>query len=222
MRVILVEDNPSLAEAIENALRDQGHAVDHLDDGDLADTFLKSERADVVILDVNLPGLSGLEILRNLRARGDATPILLLTAKGKTSDRVAGLDAGADDYLVKPFEMAELFARLRALARRAPDVTPSRTVIGRLIYDRDQRAVFLGGRNLDLPRRELMLFEVLLAQKGRLLDKDRLSNSLYGVGAEVDANAVELLVSRLRRKLEGTGLAIRTARGLGYMLDDAP
>lgn len=221
MRVILVEDNPSLAEAIENALRDQGHAVDHLDDGDLADTFLKSERADVVILDVNLPGLSGLEILRNLRARGDATPILLLTAKGKTSDRVAGLDAGADDYLVKPFEMAELFARLRALARRAPDVAPRRTVIGRLIYDRDQRAVFLEGRNLDLPRRELMLFEVLLAQKGRLLDKDRLSDSIYGVGAEVDANAVELLVSRLRRKLEGTGLAIRTARGLGYMLDDA-
>lgn len=221
MRVILVEDNPSLAEAIENALRDQGHAVDHLDDGDLADTFLKSERADVVILDVNLPGLSGLEILRNLRARGDATPILLLTAKGKTSDRVAGLDAGADDYLVKPFEMAELFARLRALARRAPDVAPRRTVIGRLIYDRDQRAVFLEDRNLDLPRRELMLFEVLLAQKGRLLDKDRLSDSIYGVGAEVDANAVELLVSRLRRKLEGTGLAIRTARGLGYMLDDA-
>lgn len=221
MRVILVEDNPSLAEAIENALRDQGHAVDHLDDGDLADTFLKSERADVVILDVNLPGQSGLEILRNLRARGDATPILLLTAKGKTSDRVAGLDAGADDYLVKPFEMAELFARLRALARRAPDVAPRRTVIGRLIYDRDQRAVFLEDRNLDLPRRELMLFEVLLAQKGRLLDKDRLSDSIYGVGAEVDANAVELLVSRLRRKLEGTGLAIRTARGLGYMLDDA-
>jgi two-component system OmpR family response regulator len=222
MRVILVEDNSSLAEAIENALRDQGHAVDHLDDGDLADTFLKSERADVVILDVNLPGLSGLEILRNLRARGDATPILLLTAKGKTSDRVAGLDAGADDYLVKPFEMAELFARLRALARRAPDVAPRRTVIGRLTYDRDQRAVFMDDRNLDLPRRELMLFEVLLAQKGRLLDKDRLSNSIYGVGAEVDANAVELLVSRLRRKLEGTGLAIRTARGLGYMLDDAP
>ncbi|MFN3824900.1 MAG: response regulator transcription factor [Pseudorhodobacter sp.] len=221
MRVILVEDNASLAQAIENALQDQGHAVDRLDDGQMAEAFLKTERADVIILDVNLPGLTGIEILRGLRARGDATPVLLLTAMGKTSDRVAGLDAGADDYLVKPFEMDELFARLRALSRRAPDVAPSRITIGRLTYDRDQRAVFVEDRNLDLPRRELMLFEVLLAQKGRLMDKDRLSDSLYGVGAEVDANAVELLISRLRRKLDGTGLAIRTARGLGYMLDDA-
>ncbi len=221
MRVILVEDNLSLAEAVRNALQDQGHAVDHLDDGLAADAFLKTERADVVALDVQLPGLSGIEVLRALRARGDATPVLLLTAMGKTSDRVAGLDAGADDYLVKPFEMAELFARLRALARRHPEVVPRRITAGRLTYDRDQRVVTLGEARLDLPRRELMLLELLLLQKARLLDKDRIAASLYGVGAEVEPNAVELLVSRLRRKLEGSGLVIRTARGLGYMLDDS-
>lgn len=220
MRVILVEDNLSLARGIENALRDLGHAVDHLDDGLDADTFLARQPADVAIIDINLPRLSGIEIIRRLRARGDAVPVLILTARGKTTQRVEGLDAGADDYLVKPFDMAELVARLRALSRRRPQVAPSREPVGQLLYDREQRIVLRDGRNLDLPRRELALFELLLENRGRLIEKDRIADALYGTGASVEANAIELLVSRLRRKLDGSGVVIRTARGLGYMLDD--
>ena len=222
VRIILVEDNMSLAQGIENALKDQGHAVDHLDDGLAAEEFLRTETCDVIIIDVNLPGLTGIELTRRLRQRGDATPVLMLTAMGKTSDRVNGLDAGADDYLVKPFEMAEHFARLRALSRRRPQVAPQIETAGSLTYDRQQRTVYRDGERLDLPRRELTLFELLLDQRGRLLAKEHITASLYGTGAEVEANAVELLISRLRRKLEGSGVQIRTARGLGYMLDTDP
>lgn len=220
MRIILIEDNHSLARGIENALRDLGHAVDHLDDGADGDSFLTTAAADVAIIDINLPRLSGLEIIRRLRARGDTTPVLVLTARGKTSERVEGLEAGADDYLVKPFDMPELVARLRALARRRPAVAPVREGVGRLVYDREQRAVALEGRNLDLPRRELALFELLLDHRGRLIDKDRIADALYGTGVAVEQNAVELLISRLRRKIDGSGVTIRTARGLGYMLDE--
>ncbi len=220
MRVILVEDNLSLARGIENALKDQGHAVDHIDDGADADTFLSREMGDVAIIDINLPRLSGLEIIKRLRGRGATTPVLILTARGKTSERVEGLDAGADDYLVKPFDMEELFARLRALSRRRPHVAPMRETIGKLAYDRDQRTVILADTSLDLPRRELALFELLLDNRGRLIEKDRIADALYGIGSAVEANAVELLISRLRRKIDGTGVVIRTARGLGYMLDE--
>ncbi|PJF08048.1 response regulator transcription factor [Pseudorhodobacter sp. MZDSW-24AT] len=220
MHVILIEDNLSLAKGIENALKDQGHAVDHLEDGLDGDAFLARHSADVVIIDINLPRLSGLEIIRRLRARGDTTPALILTAKGKTSERVEGLDAGADDYLVKPFDMAELIARLRALARRRPQVAPAKEPIGQLHYDRDQRALMHGEAKLDLPRRELALFELLLENRGRLIEKDKIADALYGTGTAVESNAVELLVSRLRRKIDGLGITIRTARGLGYMLDE--
>ena len=221
MRVVLIEDNHSLARGIDNALRDLGHAVDHLDDGLDGDEFLARHAADVAIIDINLPRLSGIEIIRRLRARGDTLPALILTARGKTSERVAGLDAGADDYLVKPFDMAELIARLRALARRRPQVAPQHETIGAQTYDRIRRRLAIADRSLDLPRRELALFELLLDHRGRLIDKDHIGAALYGTGASVEPNAVELLVSRLRRKLEGTGATIRTARGLGYMLDDA-
>lgn len=219
MHIILVEDNLSLAKGIENALKDQGHAVDHLEDGLDADTFLAQHSADVAVIDINLPGLSGIEIVRRLRGRGDTMPVLILTARGKTSERVAGLDAGADDYMVKPFDMDEFVARLRALARRRPQVAPERESVGQLVYDRVRRAVLIEGRVIDLPRRELALFELLLEHRGRLIEKDRIADSLYGTGAPVEANAVELLISRLRRKIDGCGATIRTARGLGYMLD---
>lgn len=220
MHVILIEDNLSLAKGIENVLKDQGHAVDHLDDGMDGDDFLSRHSVDVAIIDINLPRLSGLEIIRRMRARGDTTPALILTAKGKTSERVEGLDAGADDYLVKPFDMSELVARLRALSRRRPQVAPTRESIGQLHYDRDQRSVLQGETKLDLPRRELALFELLLEHRGRLIEKDRIADALYGTGASVEGNAVELLISRLRRKIDGHGVTIRTARGLGYMLDE--
>ncbi|MFP1644821.1 response regulator transcription factor [Pontitalea aquivivens] len=220
MRVALIEDHESLARGIENTLRDQGYAVDWLADGLAGAQFLKSAGADVAIIDINLPGMNGLDLVREIRARGDSLPILILTAQGKTSDRVKGLDAGADDYLVKPFETAELLARIRALSRRRPGLSQPAETVGRLVYDRAARTLTGPDGPIDLPRRERALFECLLEAKGRIIDKDRLADSLYGTGAEVDTNAVELLISRLRRKLDGSGAAIRTARGLGYMLHD--
>jgi two-component system OmpR family response regulator len=220
MRIVLVEDNISLAEGIKNALKDQGHAVDWLPDGTEAAAFLTTESADLAIIDVNLPGLSGFEIVRHIRRLGQPIPVLMLTARGDLTDRIEGLDAGADDYLIKPFEMAELSARIRALARRRPNLEKGSVQIGALQYDRAARQ--LSGREgtIDLPRRELALFECLLDHSGRIVSKDRIADTLYGIGSDVEANAVELLISRLRRKLAGAGVVIRTARGLGYLMDD--
>lgn len=220
MRIVLVEDNEGLAQGIENSLRDQGYAVDWLSDGAEADRHLAAEGADIAIVDVNLPGLSGFEIVRALRKRGGTFPVILLTARGELDDRVEGLDAGADDYLVKPFEMAELTARIRALSRRRAVIQTGTLAIGRLSFDRIARTVTGPNGPIDLPRRELSLFECLVDHSGRIVSKDRIADTLYGVGTDVEANAVELLVSRLRRKLSGTAVTIRTARGLGYLLDD--
>lgn len=218
MRIVLIEDNTILARALIQALQEAGHAVDWLDDGQDADRFLAQTGADLAILDVNLPTLGGLEILRRLRARGDTYPVLMLTAQGQVQDRVAGLDAGADDYLVKPFEIAELHARLRALARRPSEARPDVETIGAVSFDRAARS--LSGRDgvIGLSRRELSLFEAFADNPGRVLSKEQLGERIYGVGADIDANAVELLVSRLRRKLDGHGLTIRTLRGLGYLV----
>lgn len=220
MRIVLVEDNERLAQGIENSLRDQGYAVDWLSDGSEADRFLAAEGADIAIIDVNLPGLSGFDIVRALRKRGDTLPVLMLTARGELDDRVEGLDAGADDYLVKPFEMAELTARIRALSRRRSDIQSGVQQIGAIRFDRIARMLTSQNGIIDLPRRELALFECLVDHSGRLVSKERIADTLYGVGSEIDTNAVELLISRLRRKLAGTGVTIRTARGLGYLLDD--
>lgn len=219
MRIALIEDNVALAQAVERTLRDAGHAVDWLPDGAAADAFLRRSGADLAIIDVNLPGMSGFDVVRAMRARGDGAPVLMLTARGDTEDRVRGLDAGADDYLVKPFASEELMARIRALSRRRPDLAPAEEALGDLRFDRKGRAVIGPAGRLDLSRRELMLFEALADQHGRIVDKSSLADSLYGTGSDVALNAVELLVSRLRRKLAGSTVEIRTARGLGYMLD---
>lgn len=220
MRIVLVEDNERLAKGIENALRDQGHAVDWIGDGLEAKKFLETEGADVAVLDVNLPGLTGFEIVRALRKQGITIPVILLTARTHLDDRVEGLDSGADDYLVKPFEIAELTARIRALGRRRTDIRTGIQEIGDLRFDHMARTLTGPDGLIDLPRRELALFECFTDQLGRIVSKDRISDTLYGVGSEVEPNAIELLVSRLRRKLAGTGVTIRTARGLGYLLDD--
>lgn len=220
MRIVLIEDNEQLARGIQNALCDQGHAVDWLSDGVEADRFLATEGADIAVIDVNLPGLSGFEIVRALRRRGGRIPVIMLTARGELADRVEGLDAGADDYLVKPFEMAELTARIRALSRRRSDIQTGVQEIGKMKFDRIARILTGENGTIDLPRRELALFECLLDQSGRIVSKTRIADTLYGVGSDVDANAVELLVSRLRRKLAGGGATIQTVRGLGYMLYD--
>lgn len=219
MRILIAEDNGSLASAITRALAADGHAVDWIPDGLEADEFLASTGADLVILDLNLPRMSGFEIVRALRRRDDPTPVLILTARSDGADRVAGLDAGADDYLVKPFDMDELMARLRALDRRRARLAPRIEREGLIEYDRQTRSLVVAGAEIALSRRERALFEVLFAQSGRVVSKNSIAEALYGIGSEVDRNAVEIAVSRLRRLLAGTGVEIRTVRGLGYMLN---
>ncbi|MEM6985963.1 MAG: response regulator transcription factor [Pseudomonadota bacterium] len=220
MRIAVVEDNLSLAKAIAYRLRDRGHAVDVMHNGADADAYLANEGADLVVLDINLPGASGLDVLRAMRARGDSAPVIVLTARSLTEDRVAGLDSGADDYLVKPFEMDELEARIRALSRRKNLEYAAVEEIGDLAFDRAARVLSAGGVALDLRRRELAVFECLIDNRGRIVPRNRLLDQVYGVGADVEENAIEPHVSRLRRRLQGHGVAIKTVRGLGYLLDE--
>ena len=218
MRIVLIEDNQILARAVEQALRQQGHAVDWLADGADGARFLAAEGADLAIIDINLPGMSGLDVVRQLVASGGQIPVMLLTARDDPDDRVLGLDAGADDYLTKPFDMAELCARVRALGRRRGMRSQTIEAVGELTYDRlGQRLVGPDG-TLALTRRETALWETLLDNTARVLSKSALCDSIYGTGADIDVNAIELLVSRLRRKVDRYGVTIRTVRGLGYML----
>lgn len=219
MRIVIVEDNETLANAIAYRLRDRGHAAEVLADGDEADLYLAQEGADLVVLDINLPGQSGLEILKSLRNRGDGVPVILLTARAETSDRVSGLDMGADDYLVKPFEMDELEARIRALSRRKDLDYGAKESVGGLEFDRAARQVSVQGEVMDIPRREIAVLECLLERRGRIVPKSQLTDYVYGVGADVEASAVEPHVSRLRKRLQDLGIRIKTARGLGYLLE---
>jgi DNA-binding response OmpR family regulator len=218
MRIVLVEDNQSLARGITYRLQDLGHAVDLISDGLAADEFLRGGGGDMVILDINLPRMDGLTLLRDMRARGDGRPVLLLTARAETHDRVEGLDAGADDYLVKPFAMAELEARLRALTRRrAHDHRPTLR-LGPLALDLAGRQVTIDGTAQDLPRREVAMLESLMLAEGRTVSKHDLLDHVYGTGADVDETAIEVHVSRLRKRLKPHGLMIRVRRGMGYAI----
>ena len=218
MRIVIVEDNKGLAQGIAHRLRDQGHAVDLLHDGEQGRQFIAREHADIAVLDINLPRLSGLEILKYMRASGDKTPVILLTARGDTKDRVIGLDAGADDYLVKPFDMAELDARIRALLRRKPREAGDIEVLGRISFDRAGRRLQADGKQLDLPRRELAAFECFLDRSDQMVPKSVLLEHLYGVGADVEEKVVEVYVSRLRKRLAPYGIEFKVARGLGYLM----
>jgi two-component system OmpR family response regulator len=220
MRIVIIEDNKSLASGIAHRLRDQGHAADILHNGDDGAAFLAAEGADIVILDINLPGMSGLQILREMRTRKDMTPVLLLTARTGTSDRVEGLDAGADDYLIKPFDMDELEARIRALSRRRGTARSMIQSIGAVSFDPGSRIVSAGGQRIDLSRRELAVFECLFERHGRLVPKSVLADHIYGIGADIDEKLVEVSISRLRKKLARYGIRIKVARGLGYMIED--
>lgn len=220
MRITLIEDHVSLAKGIAYHLRDAGHAVDMLHDGAAAEDFLRQDGADIVVLDINLPGRNGVEILRGMRARGDMRPVLLLTARAGTEDKIAGLDAGADDYLVKPFEMAEFAARIRALARRPVAAAKVEQQIGDLVFRPTARVLDAASGPLELPRRELALFEALLGAGGRTLSKQTLLDALYGTGADVGEEVVEVYVSRLRKRLKPHGVTIRVKRGLGYVMQD--
>lgn len=219
MRIAIIEDNETLASAIAYRLRDRGHAADLLHDGKEAETFLLREGADLIVLDINLPRMSGLEILQSLRSRGDGTPVILLTARSDTADRVSGLDLGADDYLVKPFDMDELDARIRALSRRRQLDFGEIEMIGPLAFNRASRQVTADGETLDIPRREIAVLECLLERRGRIVSRMQLLDHVYGIGADISDSAIESHISRLRRRMAPYKVSIKSARGLGYMLE---
>ena len=220
VRIAIVEDNLSVAKGIAYRLEDRGHATDLIHDGADADAFLQGDSNDLVILDVNLPRLDGLSVLRNLRARGDVRPVLLLTARADVEARVAGLDAGADDYLTKPFDMDELEARLRALSRRRAQPIETGHRFGPMAFDTQSRSLTAGDAVLDVPRRELAVADALMAAQGRVLAKATLIERVYGTGADVEDSAIEVHVSRLRKRLRPFGVDIRAQRGLGYRLEE--
>ncbi len=218
MHIVVVEDNALLADGLATALRDEGHGVDVLSSGTGAADFVTRGTCDLLILDVNLPGCSGLDIVGDLRRRDVSTPVLILTARGDQADKVAGLDAGADDYLAKPFDLDELKARVRALLRRSDRQRVETIEIGSLSFDPGARHVTVGGELLILPARELAVLELLLRRRGEVLPKSRLLDHVFGATTEAADNTIELYVHRLRKRLAGSGVEIRTLRGLGYCL----
>ncbi|MEI2414892.1 response regulator transcription factor [Orrella sp. JC864] len=219
MRVLVIEDDTTLGHALQEFLSDQGYAVDWLTEGEPALGALSGQPYDLLVLDLNLPGMGGLEILRRLRADGNSLPVLILTARDGLEDRVAGLDAGADDYVTKPFDLPELAARVRALARRRAGQVQPLLEIGPLTFDTVGREVRVNGERLALSVRELSVLEMLMARAGRVVTKRQIVNSLSAWDADFSENAVEVYVYRLRKRLEGTGAGIQTVRGFGYLLD---
>ena len=216
MRVLLVEDDELLADGLARALRHDGYTVDHVSRGDQVLAALTDGHFDAVLLDIGLPGLDGLQALRLLRERRMPVPVIVISARDRLDDRIVGLDAGADDYLVKPFSVDELRARLRARLRRG--VEPSRALLegGDLLIDPDAMTISRAGEPLRLPRRELALLVELARQPGRVFTRDYLEQALYGWSDEVESNALEVHIHHLRRKLGSE--AIKTIRGVGYML----
>jgi two-component system OmpR family response regulator len=219
MRILFVEDDAALADALTRALRKSGHAVDCLASGTAADSAVTTQNYDVVVLDLGLPDLDGLDVLRRLRAARKHVPVLILTARDAVPDRVRGLDLGADDYLVKPVELPELEARMRAVVRRARGAADDNVRVGRLELDTGGQRVMLGGKALELSSREFRVLELLLTQSGRVISKEALVQRLYEWDREVRKNAIEIYVHRVRRKLQHAEVNIRTVRGLGYLLE---
>ena len=219
MHILVAEDDPNLAEGLMQSLRQAGYAVDCAKNGDEADAALEANEFDLLILDLGLPKKSGLEVLKRLRSRSSKVPVLILTARDSLNDRVTGLDAGADDYLAKPFELAELAARVRALARRGMAGGLALISHGALTYDQVGRIACLNGKPIELSAREAGLLEIFLQRAGRLVSKDQLVNHLCEWGEEVSGNAIEVYVHRLRKKLDPGGVRVVTVRGLGYSLE---
>ncbi len=219
MRVLVIEDDATLGHALQEFLGSQGYAVDWLQSGDRVEGALAGQIYDLLLLDLNLPGLSGLEVLRRLREGGSQVPVLILTARDGLDDRVAGLDAGADDYVTKPFELPELAARVRALARRRAGQAQTILECGPLSFDTVGRQIRVDGKRLALSVRELSVLEMLMARPGRVVTKQQIVNSLSAWDADFSENAVEVYVYRLRKRLDGTGTSIQTVRGFGYLLD---
>ena len=219
MRIFVAEDDPVLADGLQQSLRLAGYAVDLVRTGSEADTALLHSVYDLAILDIGLPRLDGFEVLRRLRGRGSAVPVLILTARDSVHDRVKGLDLGADDYLTKPFALQELEARVRALLRRGSGSPTSSITYGQLSYDLTTRRITANSDPIDLSARELAVMESLLLSLGKVVSKEQLVEKLCDWGEQVGFNAIEVYVHRLRKKLEPLNVEIKTIRGLGYLLE---
>ena len=222
MRLLVVEDDAVLAAALTRALGQAGYVVDLVDNGESANEALQGGTYDLVVLDLALPGLDGLAVLRRLRDRRSQVPVLILTARDTLDDRVAGLDLGADDYMTKPFDLPELEARVRALIRRGQYGAGASMSHGRLRFDPAARRLFYDDQPIEMSARELALTELFLARQGRVVSKEQMIDHLFGFGDDVGSNAIEVYVHRVRRKLEPLGIEIRTVRGMGYLLDKVP
>jgi two-component system OmpR family response regulator len=221
MRILVVEDDSILADGIVKALNQGGYTVEHTANGQAADALIGGTEYDTVVLDLGLPELDGLEILRRLRARKNSCPVLILTARDTLEDRIAGLDLGADDYLIKPFKLPELEARIRALIRRRYYTNQTELVVGPLRFDVNNRQVYLNGELSTLSIREMDVLEVLLKNMGQIVNKNIFIDHLCGWKDPVTPNAIEVYISRLRKKLEPEGFQLRTIRGLGYLLENS-
>ena len=227
MRILLIEDDSTLRQVMCQKLEDTGNRVDAAGDLDTAEHLWSVQQFDGVLLDLNLPATdspnapmrSGLSLLQKMRAKGDRTPVLILSARNRTEERIAGLDAGADDYLGKPFELNEVEARLRAVLRRSQGADDL-TQVGRLKLNRLQRRFTCGDEALQLPAREFEVLWELMSPPGRVINKRNLSDKLSSFDESLGDNALETFISRLRRKLEGSGAVIRTLRGIGYVLEE--
>ncbi len=219
MRLLVIEDDPLIARSLDNALTPLGNTVEAFDRSSEARAALRHDPFDLILLDLGLPDGDGLDVLAELRERGDTTPVLILTARDGIDDRVRGLDLGADDYLAKPFSIAELEARVRALLRRSQQRSDNRLRFGSVCFDPVAGTATLNDTPLELPRRELRLLEGLLLHAGSIAPREMLESRVFGYG-EVGSNALEVYISRLRKRLQGSGLRIRTFRGLGYRLEE--
>ncbi|MEO9163898.1 MAG: response regulator transcription factor [Casimicrobiaceae bacterium] len=217
MRILVVEDDPLLAESLMRALQQEGYRVAHARRGQDADTALRTHRFDLLLLDIGLPDVDGFEVLRRLRARSDATPVLIVSAREAVDERVHGLDLGADDYLTKPFSLSELEARVRALLRRTKPALAARVVVGGLTVEIAARSAKIGDKPVDLTAREWALLELFLSRSGHALSKLTIAQTIGDSTASIAPNTVEVYVSRLRSKLEPAGIVIRTVRGFGYL-----
>jgi two-component system OmpR family response regulator len=219
VRILLVEDNRALAEGLAAILRGSGYVVDLVADGLSAEAAAAAEAYDLVILDLNLPEMDGLDVLRAMRARQNRAAVMILTARGAPEERVKGLDLGADDYMIKPFDVPEFEARIRVLLRRHAGLRSSVVTYGGITFDLTSRAFASEGVPLDLPSREVALLELLFLRAGKVVSKDAIIRSLTGFDEDLSANAIEQYVSRLRRRLAPHGLTVKTARGIGYYLE---
>ena len=216
MRLLLVEDDPMIGAGVQRGLKQEGHTVDWVRDGAAAELAVADGVYEVILLDLGLPRKSGLELLAGLRRKGVATPVLVITARDSVADRVKGLDAGADDYLVKPFDLDELSARIRALTRRQGGRASPVIEVGSLALDPAKHVVILGGAPIALSKREFSLLHALMKQPGVPLSRAQIEESLYGWDEEIESNAVEVYIHSLRRKLGAE--RIRNVRGVGYMV----